>query len=191
MLYKMKLAAAADIELIAAARKLTKAKIRIDANEAWTLEDARTILPQIAELDVELIEQPLHREDKEGMTVLKSLTNIPIIADEACQSIKDLAEVATYYDGINVKLAKCSGITPALDLIKEAKNDGLKIMLGCMSEGVVGCTAMSHLLPLADYADIDGPLILSDPTFRGMQIDADGSIAQPTGVGLGLKPLEM
>lgn len=185
--YKMKVAAAADLELIAAARSVTNAKIRIDANEAWTLEDARTILPQLAALNVELIEQPLHRNDKEGMGTLKSLTQIPIIADEACQTAKDLTEVAAYYDGVNVKLAKCSGLTPAFDLIKQAKANGLKIMLGCMSEGVVGCTAMSHLLPLADFADIDGPLILSDNTFTGLQIDAEGNIAQPIGVGLGLR----
>lgn len=184
-IYKMKVGSAQDLEALKAARQTTNATIRIDANEAWTIEDARQLLPQLEALQIELIEQPLNRNDIDGMRELKKLTNIPIIADEACQNEKDLAQIEGLYDGINVKLAKCSGITPAFALIKTARERGLKIMLGCMSEGVVGCTAMSHLLPLADYADIDGPLILQDDTFTGMKIE-NGIIAEPIGFGLGL-----
>ncbi len=182
-IYKMKMGNAQDLEALKAARQVTDSKIRIDANEAWTIEDARTLIPQLEVLNIELIEQPLHRDDIAGMQELKQLTSIPIIADEACQSEKDLEQIEGLYDGINVKLAKCSGLTPAVNLIKAARQRNLKIMLGCMSEGVLGCTAMSHLLPLADYADIDGPLILQDDTFSGMQIE-NGLIAEPNGVGL-------
>lgn len=184
-IYKMKMGSARDLEVLRAARQVTDAIIRVDANEAWTIEDARLLLPQLEQLNIELIEQPLNREDVEGMQELKKISTIPIIADEACHNEKDLAKIEGSYDGINVKLAKCSGITPAVSLIKAARQRGLKIMLGCMSEGVVGCTAMSHLLPLADYADIDGPLILEDDTFTGMQLE-NGHIAEPKGVGLGI-----
>ena len=188
-IYKMKVATATDLESLRAARQVTDAKIRIDANEAWTIEQARSLLPILEELGIELIEQPLHRLDLEGMNELKTLTSIPIIADEACQNEKDLDKIAALYDGINVKLAKVSGITPAISLIKSAKEKGLSVMLGCMSEGVVGCTAMSHLLPLADYADIDGPLILKDETFSGLVIE-NGKVLEPTRSGLGLTLLE-
>lgn len=184
--YKMKMGSAKDLEAVKAARQVTNAPIRLDANEAWTLEDARLLLPELEALNIELIEQPLHRDDITGMQALRELTKIPLIADEACQGEKDLEQIAALYDGINVKLAKCSGLTPAFSLIKAARTRQLKIMLGCMSEGIVGCTAIAHLLPLADYADIDGPLILQDDTFSGWQVQ-DGYILAPEGPGLGLQ----
>ncbi len=184
--YKMKMGSAKDLEAVKAARQVTHAPIRLDANEAWTLEDARVLLPELEALNIELIEQPLHRDDIAGMQALRALTKIPLIADEACQGEKDLEQIAALYDGINVKLAKCSGLTPAFSLVKAARARQLKIMLGCMSEGIVGCTAIAHLLPLADYADIDGPLILQDNTFSGWQVQ-DGYITAPKGPGLGLQ----
>lgn len=187
--YKMKMGSAKDLEALKAARQVTNAPIRLDANEAWTLEDARGLLPELEALNIELIEQPLHRDDIAGMQSLRELTKIPLIADEACQGEKDLEQIAALYDGINVKLSKCSGLTPAFSLIKAARAKQLRIMLGCMSEGVVGCTAISHLLPMADYADIDGPLILQDDTFTGLQIQ-DGYILEPQGPGLGLQAVQ-
>lgn len=188
-IYKMKVGNAQDLESLKAARQISNSIMRIDANEAWSLEDARQILPELEKIGIELIEQPLNKADLEGMQALKKLTSIPIIADEACQSEKDLDTIAGLYDGVNIKLSKCSGFTPALSLIKAAKAKGLKIMLGCMSEGVVGCTAIAHLMPVADYADIDGPLILKDTTFKGIQIE-NGIVSAPQGTGWGLTPLE-
>src|SRR5690606_25913869 len=150
---------------------------------------AKRILPELETIGIELIEQPLAKDDIEGMRSLRQMTNIPIIADEACQGEQDLEWVAALYNGINVKLSKCSGLTPALSLIKAAKAKGLKIMLGCMSEGIVGCTALAHLLPLADYADLDGPLLLEDNTYSGMQIE-NGIISLSEGWGLGLSRRE-
>ena len=187
--YKMKMGNTKDLEAVKAARQVSNAPIRLDANEAWTLEDARILLPELEALNIELIEQPLHRDDIAGMQALRTLTKIPLIADEACQGEKDLEQIAALYDGINVKLAKCSGLTPAFSLIKAARAQKLKIMLGCMSEGIVGCTAVAHLLPLADYADIDGPLILKDETFSGWQVQ-DGYITAPQSPGLGLQAIQ-
>ncbi|RQO30039.1 dipeptide epimerase [Taibaiella sp. KBW10] len=186
--YKLKLGSRQDMEVIRAVRAATDAVIRIDANEGWNVEDAKALLPELQQIGVELIEQPLDKADLEGMKVLKELTHIPIIADEACQGEKDLVICADLYDGINIKLSKCSGITPALELIKKAKASGLKIMLGSMNEGIVGASALSHLLPLADYADIDGPLLSEDTTgMTGIRYE-NGHILQPQGTGFGLKP---
>jgi L-alanine-DL-glutamate epimerase-like enolase superfamily enzyme len=186
-IYKVKLGSREDMDVIKAIRSVTDAKIRVDANEGWTLEEARILLPELEQAGIELIEQPLEKGNVEDMRILKTLTTIPIIADEACQGIKDLEQIAGLYDGINVKLSKCSGLTPGIDLIRAAKAKGLKVMLGSMNEGVIGATALSHLLPLADYADIDGPLLSEDTTgMQGIRYE-NGHILQPQGTGLGLK----
>lgn len=188
-IYKLKLGSREDLDVIRAVRAATPALIRIDANEGWTLEDAKHLLPELEKIGVELIEQPLDKADTEGMKTLKTLTHIPIIADEACQGEQDLELCAALYDGINVKLSKCSGMSPGIELIKKAKSMGLKVMLGSMNEGVIGATALSHLLPLADYADIDGPLLSEDTSgLSGIRYE-NGHILEPQGAGFGLKPV--
>jgi L-alanine-DL-glutamate epimerase-like enolase superfamily enzyme len=184
-IYKLKVGSEHDLAALEALRNATSALIRIDANEAWTLDQARIILPHLERIGVELIEQPLHRDDVEGMKALKQLTNIPIIADEACQGEKDVAQCLELYDGINIKLAKCGGITPALNIIRAAKKAGKKIMLGGMCESIVGSTALAHLLPLADYADIDGPLLLKEHVGDGLKYD-NGLISLPARAGIGI-----
>lgn len=184
-IYKLKVGGENDLEVLEALRRATDATIRIDANEGWSLEQAKTMLPYLEQFQIELIEQPLHREDKEGMRALKKMTNIPIIADEACREEKDVAECLELYDGINIKLAKCGGITPALNMIRAAKKAGKKIMLGGMSETTIGATALAHLLPLADYADIDGPLLLKENIGKGL-IYNGATITVPQFPGLGI-----
>lgn len=184
-IYKLKVGSEHDLATLEALRNATAAHIRIDANEAWTLDQAKVILPHLERIGVELIEQPLHRDDEEGMKALKLLTHIPIIADEACQGEKDLARCLELYDGINIKLAKCGGITPAINMIRAAKKAGKKIMLGGMCESTVGATALAHLLPLAAYADIDGPLLLKENVGNGL-IYSDGLISLPARPGIGI-----
>lgn len=169
--YKLKVGTENDLESLEALRQATDAIIRVDANEAWSLEEAKAILPHLERLKVELIEQPLHRDDREGLVALKQLTSIPIIADEACREEKDAAPCLEIYDGINIKLAKCGGITPALNMIRAVRKAGKKVMLGGMCETVVGSTLLAHLLPLADYADIDGPLLLKENIGEGLVYD--------------------
>jgi L-Ala-D/L-Glu epimerase len=184
-IYKLKVGGEHDLPTLEALRAATEAIIRVDANEAWTLEQAKTILPHLKRLGVELIEQPLHRDDIEGMKALKQLTSIPIMADEACQGEKELQQCLELYDGINIKLAKCGGITPALGMIRTIKKTGKKIMLGGMCESTVGSTALAHLLPLADFADIDGPLLLKENTGKGLSYN-NGLISVPQQPGLGI-----
>ena len=184
-IYKLKVGSLNDLAALEALREATDAVIRIDANEAWSLDDAKAILPHLERLGVELIEQPLHRDDREGMIALKELTQIPIIADEACREEKDAEACLELYDGINIKLAKCGGITPALNMIRAARKAGKKIMLGGMCETNVGATILAHLLPLANYADIDGPLLLKENVGQGLVYE-QGLIRLPQVPGSGI-----
>jgi L-alanine-DL-glutamate epimerase-like enolase superfamily enzyme len=184
-IYKLKVGGLNDLAALEALREATDALIRIDANEAWSLEEAKAILPHLERLGVELIEQPLRRDDREGMIALKQLTTIPIIADEACREEKDVEACLELYDGINIKLAKCGGITPALNMIRAARKAGKKIMLGGMCETNVGATILAHLLPLAHYADIDGPLLLKENVGRGLMYE-QGRISLPQVPGSGI-----
>jgi L-alanine-DL-glutamate epimerase-like enolase superfamily enzyme len=167
-IYKLKVGTEHDLATLAILRKHTDAIIRIDANEGWDLNWAMEILPYLEQYNVELIEQPFHRKDIDALVAFKSHTSIPIIADEACTSPAEAEDCLKYYDGINIKLSKCAGITPAISMLKIAKSLKKKVMLGNMCETVVGSTLLAHLLPLADYADIDGPLLLKENIGEGL-----------------------
>ena len=184
-IYKLKVGSEQDLPSLEALRKATDAIIRIDANEGWTLEQAKVILPYLEQWNIELIEQPLHRDDLDGMKALKELTTIPIIADEACREEKDLDLCLELYDGVNIKLAKCGGITPALRMIRKVKDAKKKLMLGGMCESITGATVLAHLLPLADYADIDGPLLLKENIGQGLTYD-NGKMILPQRTGSGV-----
>jgi L-alanine-DL-glutamate epimerase-like enolase superfamily enzyme len=108
------------------------------------------------------------------------------VADESCVSEHDVAKCVGHFDGINIKLTKCTGITPALRMIKDARAYGLKIMLGCMNESTIGSAALAHLAPLADWLDMDGPLLLSEDIAAGLHYDF-GKVALPDAPGLGIE----
>jgi L-alanine-DL-glutamate epimerase-like enolase superfamily enzyme len=160
-IYKVKVGTEYDIEMITALRKHTDKPIRVDANAGWTTEEALLKIPALANLGVELVEQPLAKDNWEGMAQLKQQAILPLFADESCVSEKDVATCANYFDGINIKLTKCSGLTPALRMIKEAGALGLKVMMGSMNESVIGSAAIAQFLPQLDYVDMDGPLLMT------------------------------
>lgn len=187
--YKIKLGTTHDIEIIETLRKHTNAAFRIDANAAWTVEEAIEKIQAFKDLGVEFIEQPLAKDDWEGMKKLMAESPIPLIADESCVFEADVKKCHEHFHGINIKLTKCSGITPALRMITEARTLGLKVMLGSMNESTIGSAAIAHLLPLADYVDMDGPLLLSQDLASGIGY-ADTGITLPTGHGLGITPNE-
>jgi L-alanine-DL-glutamate epimerase-like enolase superfamily enzyme len=186
-IYKLKVGGPEDLaSLIALRAAAPHAKIRIDANEGWDLATAKELVPELKKLQIELIEQPLDREDHEGMQALRSVCDIPLIADEACHEEKDLASCLALFDGINIKLSKCGGITPALRMIDIIKKANKAVMLGSMSESMVGAAALAHLLPLADYADIDGPLLLQEQVGKGLTYDNEGNINVADQAGIGI-----
>ena len=162
-IYKIKLASREDLAKLHTIRAHTQALLRIDANASWSLDDAIELLPQLEQLHIELIEQPLAKDNWEGMKILKQQSTIPLIADESCVHEEDVAQCAPYFHGINIKLTKCAGLTPAKRMIDQARQHGLKVMMGCMNETEIGTAAIAQFLPLLDYVDMDGPLLLHLP----------------------------
>lgn len=183
--YKIKVGTADDIAIVKALRAETDAVLRVDANAGWDLEIALQLIPQLKDLGVELVEQPLAKDNWEGMKVLYKASSIPLFADESCVSENDVAMCEGHFHGINIKLTKCSGITPALRMIPEARRRGLKVMLGCMNESSIGSAAMAHLAPQVDYLDMDGPLLLCEDVATGISYD-NGRILYSDKPGLGV-----
>lgn len=187
-IYKIKLGTDKDIEIIEELRKITDSVFRVDPNTAWTADQTIAYAPILKDLGVEFIEQPLKPDDWEGMKKLKAHCELPIIADEACQTLEDIKRCAEYFDGVNIKLMKSGGITPAINMIYEARNLGLKIMLGCMTESTIGCSAIAQLLPLLDYVDVDGCILVEDKISKGIKIE-QGKILFSDINGIGAKLL--
>jgi L-Ala-D/L-Glu epimerase len=184
-IYKIKVGTDNDIETVAALRKQSKAIFRVDANAGWTLEQALHNIPLLKELGVELVEQPLAKDDWEGMKILYEQSSLPLIADESCVTEADVVKCENHFHGINIKLTKCSGITPARRMIKHARELSMKVMLGCMNESSVGTAAIAQLAPLLDYVDMDGPLLLAEDTATGVGFEA-GRIFYKQGPGIGI-----
>jgi len=184
-IYKIKLGMAEDVHIMEELRKHTDAVFRIDANAAWKADEALEKIKIFKELNVEFIEQPLAKEDWEGMEFLYEHSPLPLIADESCVSEHDVLKCKNFFHGINIKLTKCSGITPALRMIKQAHELNMKVMVGCMNESSIGTSAIAQLLPLLDYVDMDGPLLLAEDVAEGVQFDY-GKIIYGQGNGLGV-----
>lgn len=157
-LYKIKLGTEYDLQIIEALRKHTEAIFRIDANNAWSVDQTLELAPQLKALQVEFLEQPLHADNIEGYKALRGKCVLPIIADESCIVEEDVAKCSGLFDGINIKLTKCGGLTPALRMIKKAKSLDMKVMVGCMTESSVGISAIAQLTPQLDYVDMDGEI---------------------------------
>jgi L-alanine-DL-glutamate epimerase-like enolase superfamily enzyme len=184
-IYKVKVGTANDIAIVKSLRENTDAVLRVDANAAWDLETALKLIPQLKELNVEFVEQPLAKDDWAGMKILYNESSLPLFADEACVFESDVEKCKDHFHGINIKLTKCSGITPALRMIKKARELDLKIMIGCMNESTIGSAAIAHLLPLIDFVDMDGPLLLEEDLATGITYDY-GKIILPDEPGLGI-----
>ncbi len=184
-IYKVKVGVEGDIEMVAALRKHTNAVLRVDANAGWTLEQALQKIPLLKDLGVELVEQPLAKDDWEGMKVLYERSPLPLFADEACVFESDVEKCQGHFHGINIKLTKCSGITPARRMIAKARELNMQVMVGCMNESSVGTAAIAQLAPLLDHVDMDGPLLLSEDIASGMQFD-NGKILYTDKPGLGI-----
>jgi L-alanine-DL-glutamate epimerase-like enolase superfamily enzyme len=184
-IYKIKLGTDNDIHIIQELRKHTDALFRIDANAAWKADEALEKIKVFKDLNVEFIEQPLAKNDWEGMKFLFENSPLPLIADESCVSEHDVIKCKGHFHGINIKLTKCSGITPALRMIKQARELEMKVMVGCMNESSIGTAAIAQLLPMLDYADMDGPLLLAEDVAGGVTFDY-GKIIYANGNGLGV-----
>ncbi|WP_242916250.1 dipeptide epimerase [Pontibacter liquoris] len=170
-LYKIKLGTPNDVAIVKALRKHTDAVFRVDANCAWGVEETIENSKQLKPLGVQFIEQPMRADDMEGMKQVYAHSALPLIADESCITEADVAKCHGHFHGVNVKLVKCGGLTPARRMIAEAKKLGMKTMVGCMTESSVGISAIAQLLPMLDYVDMDGALLLSKDIASGVTID--------------------
>jgi L-alanine-DL-glutamate epimerase-like enolase superfamily enzyme len=171
-IYKIKLGTDRDLEIVRELRKHTTAIFRVDANCGWTAEQAIAYAPELKSLGVEFIEQPLKPgDDPAKHHRLFEQSALPIIADESCIVESDVATCAGRFHGINIKLVKCGGLTPARRMIAEARRLGLAVMVGCMTESSVGISAIAQLLPLLDYVDMDGAVLLAEDIAEGVWLE--------------------
>jgi L-alanine-DL-glutamate epimerase-like enolase superfamily enzyme len=186
---KVKLGSRRDIDCLKAIRDVSNATIRVDANAGWTVKEALKLIEDLSPYQIEFVEQPLPPADLDGLRFIREHSAMPIFADESCVTIEDIPRVAGCVDGINIKLAKCGGIRPALKMIHTARAHHLQVMLGCMIESSLGITAAAQLSPLVDYADLDGHLLIDNDPYLGVRIE-EGKLILPQEPGLGVRTKE-
>ncbi len=184
-IYKIKLGTKEDLKIMKALRARTEAIFRVDANCGWTVEETLNNAEEFAKMGVEFIEQPLPAEDWEGMKRLFASSPLPLVADESCITESDVVRCKGHFHGVNIKLMKCGGLTPALRMIQSAKSRGMKVMVGCMTESSVGISAIGQLLPQLDYVDMDGFLLIENDPGKGPWVE-EGRIKLPTSPGTGV-----
>jgi L-Ala-D/L-Glu epimerase / N-acetyl-D-glutamate racemase len=182
-----------DVERVRAVRAVTGLPLMCDANEAWSLNEALEIIPQLAgpTIGVEYCEQPLKAGDPDGPT-LKERSPVPIYVDEDCHTLADVAVCAERAHGINIKLAKSGGIREAVRMAHAARALGLGLMLGCMVESGLGIAAGSHVASLMDHVDLDGNLLLAGDPWPGVDfVDGVQRPSQRPGLGVELRGAEV
>jgi L-Ala-D/L-Glu epimerase len=173
-----------DVQRAAAVRSVTHLPLQVDVNEWWSLDEALGAVPQLAELGVQYVEQPLRAGD-EGGGVLRERSPLPIYVDEDCHTLADVAACAAIAHGITIKLAKAGGIREAIRMAHAARALGLGVMLGCMIESGLGIAAGCCVAPLCDHVDLDGNLLLADDPCPGIEL-VEGVQLPPERPGLGV-----
>ena len=175
--YKIKVGTVDDRKIIEGIRAVTAKPLRVDANEGWkTKAEALDMINWMTGQGVELVEQPMPAAQLEDYAWLKDRVKVPIFADESLIQASDLARIAPYFHGINIKLMKCGGVQEAIRLAGMARAQGLRLMIGCMIESSLGISAGAAIASLFDYADLDGNLLISNDPFRGVKTVKDGLV---------------
>lgn len=183
---KIKLGGSNDQEIMKAIRRVTDKTLRVDANEGWkTREIALERIQWLEQEGVEFIEQPMPAEDLAGTAWVRERVKIPLIADENSLRLHDVPKLQGVFDGINIKLMKCTGLREALKMIAAARACGMKIMTGCMIESSVAISAAAQFSPLIDFADLDGAALTVNDPFDGVNI-TDGKLILPDRPGIGV-----
>jgi L-Ala-D/L-Glu epimerase len=185
---KVKVGGREDLARLEAVRAESDAPLRVDANEGWTPETARELMPELIRLGVELVEQPFPAGDLDSFRELSELRpRLPVVVDEGCHDLGDVAPAAAYADGINVKLAKSGGVREAVRMIHAARALRLRVMLGCMVESQLGVAPAAAIASLADWVDLDGHLLLAEQPFTGLRLE-EGRVLPSHQPGLGVTP---
>jgi len=185
---KVKLGSDDDVARIAAIREARPdAQLYVDANAGWSPEEAVQRVQELRPYQLALIEQPVPKDDIAGLGYVQAHTDVPIVADETVRTLADVEQLAAAgVCGVNLKLMKVGGLSPCLRLLKRARELGLRVMLGCMVETSLGVTAMAHLAGLADWLDLDAPLLVANDPFGGLSYDAQARIRLPERPGIGV-----
>ncbi|MBY0449917.1 MAG: dipeptide epimerase [Cyanobacteria bacterium] len=197
---KVKLGGPQDLDTLSLIRELApSATLRVDANAAWRVSDALALMPTLATLGVEFVEEPLLLDSPvQDYERLKAESVLPVMADESCKTLKDIPFCGRYFHAINLKHSKTGGLMEAMRMIHAARAHDLKIMLGCFSESLVSISGFAQLAPLVDYCDLDGCLLISQDPFQqqkspsGQPLKFHGSVMQLSllpGIGIPENPL--
>ena len=177
---------ATDRALIDAIRDVTDRPITVDANQGWSdRADALRMIEWLATRGVLFVEQPMPKENPADTAWLRERSPLPLIADESVQRLPDVRRALGVFDGINIKLMKCTGLREAHQMITVARALGLKVMLGCMTETSCAISAAAQLSPLVDWADLDGALLIKNDVFLGTTV-VDGKITLNDLPGIGV-----
>lgn len=186
---KIKLGTGDDLSRLAAVRAARPdARLRVDANAAWSPDEAVRNVQALEPFGLELVEQPVPKDAFEGMGFVQAHTRLPVVADESVRTLADVERLAAAgVRGINLKLMKVGGLAPALAILHRAKALDMQVLLGCMVETSLGVTAMLHLASLADWLDLDAPLLIANDPFDGATYDAQMGMHLPNGAGIGVQ----
>ena len=183
---KVKVGLENDTEMIETIRSVTDTPLVVDANQGW--KDKQKALDEIfwlAEMGVKMVEQPMPKEMLDDIAWITERSPIPVFADESIQRLKDIDSIKGAFNGINIKLMKCTGMHEAWKMYNYAHTLGMKVMLGCMTETSCATTAAAMLSPVCDFADLDGNLLIANDRFEGMVVK-EGKMILPDRPGLGL-----
>ncbi|MDR2911637.1 MAG: dipeptide epimerase [Bacteroidales bacterium] len=184
---KVKLGSRNDIEMIETVRSVTNVQICVDVNQGWTdRKKALDMIFWLKEKGVVFVEQPMPRENFDDIAWLTQHSPLPVIADEAIQRLADVQKITGMYSGINIKLMKCTGMREAHKIITLAQAANLKVMIGCMTETSCAVSAAAQLSPKANWADLDGNLLISNDPFLGVKI-IEGKITLTNEPGIGIQ----
>jgi len=186
---KVKMGLDNDKEMIETIREVTDKPIRVDVNQGWKdRSKALTMIEWLATKGVEFVEQPMPKEQPDDIAWLRERSPLPLIGDESVQRLGDIKKAIGVFDGINIKLMKSTGMHEAYKMIVTARALGMRVMLGCMTETSCAISAAAQLSPLADYADLDGALLISNDLFAGATV-VDGKVTLTDKPGIGITKL--
>ena len=184
---KVKVGLENDKEMIRTIREVTDLPLAVDANQGW--KDRERALEEIfwlKENGVVMVEQPMAKERLDDNAWITERSPLPIFADEAIQRLADIPSIKGAYHGINIKLMKCTGMREAWKMVNYARTEGMRVMVGCMTETSCAVSAAAQLSPAVDFADLDGNLLITNDLFHGMEV-IDGKITLSDAPGIGVR----
>ena len=183
---KVKVGLDNDKEMIRTIREVTDLPLAVDANQGWKdREQALDEIHWLKEHGIVMVEQPMAKERVEDNAWITERSPLPIFADEAIQRLADIPSIKGAYHGINIKLMKCTGMREAWKMLNYARAEGMKVMIGCMTETSCAVSAAAQLSPAVDFADLDGNLLITNDLFKGMEV-MNGKITLSDRPGIGL-----